>query len=314
MDLYTAYALNFASALPLPELQPGQAGAAPDVEITFGAVAPPEPSEIEGGTCFKKLPSGDALLHWDWAGSFLVRGGREIIVHPQPEADPRILRLGLLGPCMGILLHQRGLVTLHASAVAAGGGAVAFVGMKGSGKSTTVATLQAHGYPLLADDIVALDGREGEAPGVFSGFPQIKLWPDAAQALGQNLDDLPLLHPEIEKRGLRGAALEHGHGQRLLRVYVLSRKDEPAFESVRLSLRDAFLQLLTHAYAARFLGSAAAGPALFQRYQQLVRHVPLYYLKRPRDLNRLSELPAFIARDLETAQTDASADLPVSEA
>src|SRR2546421_132869 len=69
-------------------------------------------------------------------GAFLVRGGREIVVDPAPGVEARVLRLSILGPAFGLLLHQRGRFVLHASAVASGGGVLAFAGGSGWGKST----------------------------------------------------------------------------------------------------------------------------------------------------------------------------------
>ncbi|NBC85561.1 MAG: hypothetical protein GVY25_05150, partial [Bacteroidetes bacterium] len=50
-----------------------------------------------------------------------------------PDVAEGTLRAPLLGVVLGTLLHQRGLHTLHASAVVVDGGAVAFVGEKGAG-------------------------------------------------------------------------------------------------------------------------------------------------------------------------------------
>ena len=75
---------------------------------------------------------------------------------------------------MGILLHQRGRMVLHASAVNINDGAVAFMGHNGAGKSTTTFSFMASGYPLVADDILSLEFREGVPYGV-SGFSPDKV-------------------------------------------------------------------------------------------------------------------------------------------
>ena len=60
-----------------------------------------------------------------------------------------------------MLLQQRGYLVLHASAVAAGGTAVAFLGHAGWGKSTTAAALYAQGYGLVTDDVLAVEMSSG---------------------------------------------------------------------------------------------------------------------------------------------------------
>ena len=70
-----------------------------------------------------------------------MRGGQEVIVEPSPDADERAVRLCLLGPIVALIPHQRGRLILHASAVAVGGDAIAFLGGQGWGKSTIAAAL-----------------------------------------------------------------------------------------------------------------------------------------------------------------------------
>ena len=52
------------------------------------------------------------------------------------ESDVRVF---LLGSCIGALLHQRGILVLHAGAIHTDKGAVLFTGPWGIGKSTLLA-------------------------------------------------------------------------------------------------------------------------------------------------------------------------------
>src|ERR1044071_526551 len=62
----------------------------------------------------------------------------------------------LLGRVMGFVMLLRGVVCLHASAVAIGDEAIALVGAAGSGKSTTAAAFAERGYSVLAGDVVTI--------------------------------------------------------------------------------------------------------------------------------------------------------------
>jgi hypothetical protein len=86
---------------------------------------------------------------------------------------------------MAILLHQRGYMVLHASAVEVGNKAVAFLGPKGRGKSSIAATLYTRGHRLITDDVLAVRVEDGKAT-VLPAFPHVKLWRGVAEAL---LDD-----------------------------------------------------------------------------------------------------------------------------
>ncbi len=132
--------------------------------------------------------------------------GRDLVIEPAPGAEESELRLIMLGPALAVLLHQRGLLVLHASAAALTSDgshrAVAFMGDKGAGKSTTAAAMCARGHGLIADDLVAVD-LSGAVPHVWPGFPHLKLWPEAAAS---TLDDrataasLARVHSQLEKR------------------------------------------------------------------------------------------------------------------
>ncbi len=293
---YTAYGLRIHAALPLPELPDMADSAAPDVSILFSKLPPP-PHELpdEGGGVLH-TPEG-VYFYWRQFGAFLVREGREILIDLLPGVDMQTVRLPLLGCVLGVLLHQRGLFTLHASAVSIDGAAVAFIGAKHAGKSTMAAALHARGHAMLTDDVLALDLTEGESDTAraLPGFPQFKLWPESASALGEDLEKLSPLHPQLEKRALRPGKGFQKTPLPLKRIYVLS--ESPMISSERLSARDAFMQLISHSYAARFLGEAGAGPKHFRRCHRLVQQVPVYRLQRPCHLSQLPSVTCFVEDD-----------------
>ncbi len=80
------------------------------------------------------------------------------------------------------------------------GSAIAFIGDRGWGKSTTAGALHARRHQLMSDDVTAIALNSSPIPIVIPGYGRLKLWPDAAQALGISPEKLPRLHPEFEKR------------------------------------------------------------------------------------------------------------------
>ncbi len=104
----------------------------------------------------------------------------------------------LLGFVLSFVLRLRGVVCLHASAVAIGDRAVAFIGEPGAGKSTTAAAFAAAGYPVLTDDVLALNLSQ-PAPLAQPGLQRMNLTPDSAQALLGSTDALHKLAPTWDK-------------------------------------------------------------------------------------------------------------------
>lgn len=286
MFTYSAYGLVIHSELPLPEATP-LAEAEGDAVIRFGKVDWPVSGSSPGESSFHFDQEG-AYLYWEGLGKFLVRGGKEIIIDPFASAEEHLIRLPLLGIVLAVLLHQRGLMVLHASAVAIEGRAIAFLGNKGDGKSTTAAMLYGRGHSLLSDDAVVLDFSDPQSPKVIPGFPQFKLWPEAASTLGEDPDLLPKLLPQLEKR-LRPVTERFSISPAPLKcICALSWASSLALE--RLRPQDAILQLIAHTYVSRFgkkLLRAESANLHFSQCVKLARAAPIYRLKRPASLAAL---------------------------
>jgi hypothetical protein len=288
---YSVFGLSVQSELCLPEL--GRSSDPAAVTIRRGAVG--GMADAEGPVrCISSTPD-EAVLVWGRTASVAIRGGVEMIVDVAEGIPEQVLRLLVLGPALGVLLHQRGMTVLHASVVAQGGAAVAFLGPKGAGKSTTAATLCANGYTLLADDVLALDPSAAEEPRVLPGFRQIKLWPDAAAAVGSDPNTLPLLHPEGVKRGYVGAQFRQAACP-LRSIYLLETGENCRLEAV--AGQERVIELVRHSYAMRFLGKAGVTALHFRQCVELAARVSILRLHRPRDLNRLDELVAVVDRGM----------------
>jgi hypothetical protein len=293
---YVTYGLNIHSAFNLPELRASN-GAIPDVVVTRERISWSPPRLDEDGTCFQ-LGASASYLHWQSVGTFLVSDGRTIAVDPDPRADDDLIRLPLLGIVLAVLLHQRGLLVLHASAVALGGRAVVFLGEKGQGKSTIAAALYGHGHAFLADDLVALDDAQGFV--VQPGYAQIKLWPEAAvSSLGDDPATLPVLATGVDHRVRRVVREPPAAPVPAAAIYVLATGNDLRIE--RLAPGQVLLQLIAHTYVARFgqqLLSGALGARHLQQCTRLSGGLPVYRLERARSLELLPQAVALLEAEL----------------
>jgi hypothetical protein len=207
----------------------------------------------------------------------------------------------MLGPVMGLLLHQRGRFLLHASAVSLNGIAVAFLGGHASGKSTLAAALHRRGARLVADDLTAVE-VEGGVPRAYPAFPQVKLWPDAVAAMGKTPARLPRVHPDVEKYACRTAGNFPRESLVLKRIYVLADGPEVTIEC--LSPHEGFLEIVRHWYGMRFgehlLASAAARVAHLRRCAAVANGVAGRRLRRANRLAALGDLTRVIEADVQT--------------
>jgi hypothetical protein len=294
MYQYTAFGLQISSEMPIPELieSPG----APDVTVRLGKVNPDDrPDTFSAGKQFWAT-NDECCVFEDGIATFKVIGGRAITVDPAPSVGDRILRSYLLGPAFSALLYQRGKLMLHGSAVAINGGVVAFFGGPGWGKSTTAAAFHAHGYPVVSDDELVIESTP-EGIMVLPAFPQFKLFPDAASAVGADPEALPRLVDGFEKRVSK---ITTGFNQAMLpfrRAYVLG--EGPVQRIVPLPQRDAVIELVRHSLGTRLL-AAGGRDRHFLQCAEIARQVPVRVLERLRSLDELADLVKLVEDDLDS--------------
>ncbi|MCA0035165.1 serine kinase [Mesorhizobium sp. B263B2A] len=294
---YRAYGLTVASDVTLPELEPVEPAAA-DITIAVGAIDMPKPSP-QAATTFRFEPDRQYLA-WHAVGAFLISGGRRIDVEPAPGVDDALLAFPLLGPVMALLLHRRGLLVLHASAIAVAGKGAIFMGDKGAGKSTTASALIRAGHELLTDDVVALDLSNPDRPMIVPGFPQIKLAADAAAAipLGQ-AEVRPQVHPAIDKMQHRLHGAFSGSVVPVARIYVLERGQRAAMTP--LPAIAALPAIIKFSYVTRFGRAALSGDFAAMHLRQcsaIANHVGVCRLEVPAGLDRIGEAVALLEREL----------------
>lgn len=288
MYFYQAYNLGIHTEVLLPELMEKE-GITQDVCVSFGEVMKP-PTEIDDVGYYHWTDGKDTYLSWKDLGTFRIREGREITIAAAPHVEDSRLRPPILGACMAVLLHQRSLLILHASAVVLPTGAVAFLGNKGWGKSTMAATLYERGHSFLTDDVLAVNVNDAVSPTVSPAFPQMKLWPSALKALGKEPQELPRLVPQINKRQRCIEDNYHQEPLPLKAIYLLNKGTSIAIEALRA--KDILSALLEHSYGGRFgkkllqLGESKH----FCQCMTLAQKVPIYSLTRPSDLSLLSAI------------------------
>jgi len=188
---YRLYGLETDSPIDLGPLPGGNPGLPADVTIELGLVAP---LERDGGCWFENR---DGVIHIDLrpAGRFIVRDGTTIVVDAA-EAGLAALRWRLLGIAFGAVLHQRGIMALHATVVAIGERTVGLTGVSGAGKSTLAGWLQKRGHAILIDDVCAVVPHAARVI-VEPGNGLLRLWDDAMGALGRSGGER--LDPECAK-------------------------------------------------------------------------------------------------------------------
>jgi len=281
---YQVFGLRIQSEIPLPELFPADWEGPPDVTIRHGIVP------LSGLSSGIEAQGAALILSVPDVGRFRIEAGREIIADPDPGTPERNFRLFLLGSAFGALLHQRGLLPLHANAIEIDGRAVAFLGESGAGKSTLAAWFLDHGHRVVADDVTVVGFEAGQAIAV-PGLPRLRLWSDALRATGRDSRVYPRSyrgHVEIDKFDVaierRTAVCEP---MPLAAIYLLD--GIARFEFTGLSGVEAAEMLFAHTYRGSFLSAARTHRAHWMSCMRLAGGTPMFKLSRVREFDRLEE-------------------------
>ena len=281
MNHYSIFGLSVGADFELPELLPAPPDSAPDIRVLRADIPPviPEGSANRGAELF-----GPAIYRFEIAqvARYQIEQGATILVEPAVEAAPGDVRVWLLGTALGVLLHQRGLLPLHVSAVAVDGAAFAFCGHSGAGKSTLAAALHRRGLPLLTDDVALVTPDHHQAI-LYPGFARIKLWRDALDHF--ELDPQGLI-PDMTRTdkyhlNLKQAGGFHAAALPMRRLYLLERSPGAQIFIEPVQGHNAIGLIGEHTYRvgiARRMGAAADH---LVRCGQIAQRIQVFRFQRP---------------------------------
>jgi hypothetical protein len=272
-------------------------GRTPDVTIEI-ASDPPPTTKSTGRFVFQHTTEC-SLIRIEDVADFEIRRGRQIRVWPAAGATQKDIEIFLFGLAWATLCHQRGVLPLHASAIATGMGITAFAGHSGAGKSTTAALLNSLGYELIADDILSVSFNQNFIPGAWPYLRRLKLHRDPitqfaytpAEVVSETLDkDRYFVRPK------------HGgedKWRRLERLYLLENEvTETHVPIQQLTGAAAVCALVDQTYHLNFIfGTRQLGNHL-EFCTRLASTIPIYRVHRP-PLDDRKKLGSLIYAHLE---------------
>jgi len=253
---------------------------------------------------FAKLDGGYLLRFNELADFFVSNGGEKIIYKSELGIPPNTIRHLLLDQVIPLVINLRGEEALHASAVLAQVGVIAFSGTTGAGKSTIAGEFFRAGHPLFSDDCLVLMGKK---QGIYAipAYPELRLWPDAAKwFFGGNNNYRAVAH-YTDKNQVEIEAKEEMfciESQALKRIYVISDSTEAEGKTniviEPLPSRDSFIALVQ----CFFRLDITDRDMLTRQFRFLERVASTVSIRRlifPRDFNLLPAVREAILNDLK---------------
>lgn len=234
-------------------------------------------------------------LAFDDTGVFDVNDrGSSITWHPVAGIDRELVRVDILGRVLAVATHERGLLSLHGSAVSVAGRGIGFLAHKGSGKSTLALTLASQGARLLTDDTLPIDPTTRLAyPGVHS----VRLWTDAAEHFSQLGDWRIGLSQKRTFDTLPDNLIQHD-AVPLAALYELIPVSRASGEALvtrtAMAASRGAVTLLTHSKLGVLMGGAES-MRIFDRCATIAATIPVYRLEVARELALVDEVARTIA-------------------
>lgn len=259
--------------------------------------------EFDDGTIWTEFyRSGDSyLLRFPGLADFEVSAdGTEVIAHPAPDTDDATIDHLYINQITPLALSRQGQPTFHASVVTVPGGAVAFLGRSGMGKSTLAASYALNDGAFLTDDGLLID-ETADGCMAMPSHASLRLWDDSVEALV--VDDIPKASQitySSKARLLAGDALAYSDEQApLLAAFVLNNSDVKDVEIICLNGLSRYMAWLENS----FLLDVEDHELLTRHFEWTHRisgRVPTFALDFPRDYAILPDVRDAVRQHLET--------------
>jgi hypothetical protein len=279
------------------------------IRYSVGAVRPQQRIEtasfhrytFEDGTVwteFHRAAAGYLLRFPELADFEVSASGETVVAYPDPGTDAATVEHLYVNQVVPLALSRQGRPAFHASVVTVPGGAVAFLGRSGMGKSTLAASFALENAAFLTDDALLIDESRGIR--ALPSHASLRLWDDSVAAL------IPAGTP-------RAAEISYSAKAHLLAGDVLNFADEPvallaAFALQQDGVDDVSIQPLrgSERHMAwienSFLLDIEDRDLLARHFDwthRVAGRVPTFRLDYPRDYGMLARVREAVRRQVE---------------
>ncbi len=256
-------------------------------------LAPFHRFEFPDGTIWTEFyRSGqDYLLRFPGLADFEVSAdGTRVTAYPAESGDETTVEHLYINQVAPLAMSRQGIPAFHASVVTVPGGAIAFLGKAGMGKSTLAASFALNEAAFLTDDSLVIK-ETGDACLALPSHPSLRLWEDSLEAL---IDDrtgqAAAINYSTKARLLAGEALAYRRdAQPLLAAFVLDLGDASEVTIRELAGADRHMAWVNNS----FLLDVEDQLLLAQHFDwtcRIASAVPTFALDYPRNYGMLAKV------------------------
>lgn len=287
---YKAFGFKILSDIFLPELiQTNEQEGMVDIEIKINNLSKFN-SELADQPYKHMVKENTVMFYIPDVAFFSVEEGKRITVSTVDGADGALIRLYILGTCMGVILMQRRIFPLHGSGVVIDGKAYAFIGDSGAGKSTLASAFLHEGYQLLSDDIIAVSLSQDNIPIVTPSYPQQKLWQESLNEFGMETSHYQSIYGRETKYCVPVPSQYSSDPVPLAGVFELVKMENKMVELDPINKLSGLQTLFNHTYRNFLIPRLELMEWHFSISANIVNQMNVYQLRRPISTFSVSQL------------------------
>ena len=279
MYRYRLYGLSIISDLEFPQLVAETSDMSEASEIRIEECEVPKSiinitdKKYDFSTSFSWLSN---LTTW-----LVVENGNRIGYRLKEGGRLQYLRTYILGFGMSMIAHQRGMLSIHCSAVADKDGAVLIAGESGAGKSTLTTAFLENGYRLMADDMAFVQTVDKKTSYAYPAFPFQKLCRNVAVEKGYNLEELIYINEDKDKFLVPYQGDFKLDSVPIKAFIMLGITNGTEVEVKEISGLDRFIMYANNLFLRHLLRERKYNPEFGQLCIEMAACVPTYSVSRP---------------------------------
>ncbi len=286
MFYYKLYEMKLKTDFEFPQLIACDDDKEPDIVIMQGEI-PQEIIEEKD----RKYEFGEKR---SWLSNltcyFVVENGNKITYSLKEGGKLMPLRNYLLGFGMSMVAMQRGILSIHCSALADDKGAILIAGESGAGKSTVTKAFLDKGYHLMADDMSWVETKADGKSYAKPAFPYQKLCRNVVVEQGLDFNELIYINESKDKFLVpyKGEFSEKAVPIKGFIMLCVTNKDKvlseeiKGFNKMKICANNLFLRHL--------LGPDKYAPQLGQKCLKMASTMPIYCIGRPDGMDTAQEV------------------------
>lgn len=222
-------------------------------------------------------------------GYYLIQGGNEILIKLNEGYTYESISSWILGFCLSMALLQKGILTIHCSAIATKNGAILISGTPGTGKSSLANKLLENKYKLMADDVAGIHFCNENCM-IYPAFPFQKLCANEIDKKNLNKNDLIYINEDKDKYLFPVNDIFEHNPRKLEAFFYIIKAPVKRLTINKLSGFDCFISIKDNLFLHKLRGEWENTPEVINLCMKVASCCPIYLITRPENIDTLEEI------------------------